>query len=38
MDAPYEPPDDADLVLDTAGADIEELVAQVLEGTKRAQA
>ncbi len=38
VDAPYEPPDNADLVLDTAGADIEELVAQVLEVLKRAQA
>ncbi len=31
VDAPYEPPDNADLVLDTAGADIDALVAQVLE-------
>jgi bifunctional enzyme CysN/CysC len=31
VDAPYEPPEDADLVLDTAGADIDHLVAQVLE-------
>ena len=38
VDAPYEPPDSADLVLDTAGADIEELVVQVLEVLKRAQA
>ena len=29
--APYEPPADPDLVLDTAGADIDELVAGVLE-------
>jgi bifunctional enzyme CysN/CysC len=31
VDAPYEPPENADLVLDTAGADIDDLVAQVLE-------
>ena len=31
VDAPYEPPEDADLVLDTAGADIDALVAQVLD-------
>jgi bifunctional enzyme CysN/CysC len=31
VDAPYEPPEDADLVLDTAGADIDHLVAHVLE-------
>ncbi|MEU0496913.1 adenylyl-sulfate kinase [Mycobacterium sp. NPDC006124] len=31
VDAPYEPPENADLVLDTAGADIDELVAKVLE-------
>ena len=31
VDAPYEPPENADLVLDTTGADIDELVAQVLE-------
>jgi bifunctional enzyme CysN/CysC len=31
VDAPYEPPDDPDLVLDTTGADIDALVAQVLE-------
>ena len=31
VDAPYEPPEDADLVLDTAGADIDQLVAQVVE-------
>ena len=30
VDAPYEPPEDADLVLDTTGADIDALVAQVL--------
>jgi bifunctional enzyme CysN/CysC len=30
VDAPYEEPDDADLVLDTTGADIDELVAQVI--------
>jgi bifunctional enzyme CysN/CysC len=31
VDAPYEPPPDPDLVLDTAGADIDSLVARVLE-------
>jgi bifunctional enzyme CysN/CysC len=31
VDAPYEPPENADLVLDTTGADIDQLVAQVLE-------
>jgi bifunctional enzyme CysN/CysC len=31
IDAPYEPPDNPDLVLDTTGADIDELVAKVLE-------
>ncbi|KAA0102147.1 adenylyl-sulfate kinase [Mycolicibacterium sp. P1-18] len=31
VDAPYEPPENADLVLDTAGADIDDLVAKVLE-------
>jgi bifunctional enzyme CysN/CysC len=31
VDAPYEPPENADLVLDTTGADIDDLVAQVLE-------
>jgi bifunctional enzyme CysN/CysC len=31
VDAPYEPPKDPDLVLDTAGADIDDLVAQVLK-------
>jgi bifunctional enzyme CysN/CysC len=30
VDAPYEAPDDADLVLDTTGADTDELVTQVL--------
>jgi bifunctional enzyme CysN/CysC len=30
VDAPYEPPEDADLVLDTAGADTEDLAAQVI--------
>jgi bifunctional enzyme CysN/CysC len=30
VDAPYEPPEDADLVLDTAGADTEALAAQVI--------
>jgi bifunctional enzyme CysN/CysC len=38
VDAPYEPPQDADLVLDTAGVDIDRLVAQVLDALKRAQA
>jgi bifunctional enzyme CysN/CysC len=31
VDAPYEAPEDADLVLDTAGADIDALVARVLD-------
>lgn len=31
VDAPYEPPEDADLVLDTTGADVDQLVAQVIE-------
>jgi bifunctional enzyme CysN/CysC len=30
VDAPYEAPDDADLVLDTAGADIDDLAAKVI--------
>ena len=30
MDAPYEPPENPDLVLDTTGADIDDLVDQVL--------
>jgi bifunctional enzyme CysN/CysC len=30
VDAPYEPPENADLVLDTAGADTDDLVAQVI--------
>ena len=30
VDAPYEPPEDADLVLDTAGANTEDLAAQVI--------
>ncbi len=30
VDAPYEPPENADLVLDTAGADIDELAAKVI--------
>jgi bifunctional enzyme CysN/CysC len=38
VDGPYEPPEHADLVLDTTGSDIDELVAQVLEVLKRAQA
>jgi bifunctional enzyme CysN/CysC len=31
VDAPYEPPDSADLVLDTSSADIDQLVAQVID-------
>ena len=31
VDAPYEPPESPDLVLDTTGADIDQLVAQVIE-------
>ncbi|OBK16148.1 adenylyl-sulfate kinase [Mycobacterium asiaticum] len=31
VDAPYEPPDEPDLVLDTAGADIDDLAAKVIE-------
>jgi bifunctional enzyme CysN/CysC len=31
VDAPYEPPDNPDLVLDTTNADIEQLAAQVIE-------
>ena len=31
VDAPYEAPENPDLVLDTAGADIDELVGRVLE-------
>ena len=31
VDAPYEPPEEADLVLDTTGADIDQLVAQVID-------
>ena len=31
VDAPYEPPENADLVLDTTGANIDELAAQVIE-------
>jgi bifunctional enzyme CysN/CysC len=34
VDAPYEPPENADLVLDTAGVDVDELVARVLEVLK----
>ena len=30
VDAPYEPPEDAELVLDTADADTEDLAAQVI--------
>ena len=35
VDAPYEPPEHPDLVLDTTGADIDELVARVLEALNR---
>jgi bifunctional enzyme CysN/CysC len=38
FDAPYEAPENADLVIDTAGADLDELVAQVLEVLKAKQA
>ncbi len=31
VDAPYEPPENADLVLDTTSADIDQLVAQVID-------
>jgi bifunctional enzyme CysN/CysC len=31
IDAPYEAPEDADLVVDTTGANIDDLVVQVLE-------
>lgn len=34
VDAPYEPPENADLVLDTAGADIDDMVAKVLEALR----
>jgi len=34
VDAPYEPPENADLVLDTSGADIDEQVAKVLDVLK----
>lgn len=37
VDAPYEPPENPDLVLDTTGADIDELVAQVLEALQKAR-
>jgi bifunctional enzyme CysN/CysC len=37
VDAPYEPPENPDLVLDTAGVEIDALVAQVLEVLKRVQ-
>ena len=37
VDAPYEPPDNADLVLDTSGAEIDQLVAQVLDVLKAMQ-
>ena len=35
VDAPYEAPEDADLVVDTTGADIDELVSQVIELLKQ---
>jgi bifunctional enzyme CysN/CysC len=35
VDAPYEPPENPDLVLDTTGADIDDLVAQVIETLKQ---
>jgi bifunctional enzyme CysN/CysC len=35
VDAPYEPPEDPDLVIDTTGAKIDELVAQVLDVLNR---
>ena len=35
VDAPYEPPDDPDLVLDTTGADVDELASQVIELLKQ---
>ena len=35
VDAPYEAPENPDLVLDTTGANIDDLVAQVLETLKR---
>jgi bifunctional enzyme CysN/CysC len=31
VDAPYEPPESPDLVLNTTGADIDQLVAQVID-------
>jgi bifunctional enzyme CysN/CysC len=31
VDAPYEPPENPDLVLDTSGADIDDLAATVIE-------
>jgi bifunctional enzyme CysN/CysC len=37
VDAPYEPPENPDLALDTTGADIDELVAQVLEVLRKAR-
>lgn len=37
VDAPYEPPENPDLVLDTTGADIDELVAQVIETLRKAR-
>jgi bifunctional enzyme CysN/CysC len=35
VDAPYEPPENPDLVLDTTGADIDELASQVIEVLKQ---
>jgi bifunctional enzyme CysN/CysC len=31
VDAPYEPPENADLVIDTTGANIDDLAAQVID-------
>jgi bifunctional enzyme CysN/CysC len=31
VDAPYEAPENPDLVLDTTGADIDQLVAQIID-------
>ncbi|SKU85638.1 CysN/CysC bifunctional enzyme [Mycobacteroides abscessus subsp. abscessus] len=37
VEAPYEAPENPELVLDTTGADIDELVAQVLDVLNRAR-
>jgi bifunctional enzyme CysN/CysC len=37
VDAPYEPPENPDLVLDTTGADIDQLVLRVLEVLRKAR-